>query len=92
MRNRPKYAQCTKHNYGLLIHDIEFVADGEDRCPGAGGEDGGFGDQRASGQRVKDGLGFFGGFLGRDIGGWAGGGEGGCQGGKGPGRESWAEP
>ena len=72
MRNRPENTERRQHNNGFFIDDVDFIGDGPDRDTGAGGKDGGFGNERVSGQSVDDGLGFFAGRFGGDVGGVAG--------------------
>jgi hypothetical protein len=43
-----------QHDDGLLVDDVDLIADGGDGDTGAGGEDGGLGRQIAAGQRVED--------------------------------------
>lgn len=47
----------TQHDDGLLVDDVELVADGGDRDGGAGRQDGGLAQQAAAGQGVQDALG-----------------------------------
>lgn len=43
--NSPEDGQKTEHDNGLLVDNIELVADRGNRQPGTGREDGGFRDQ-----------------------------------------------
>ena len=52
--NRPKNAQSAKHDDRLFIDNIDLVADGKNGQGGARGQNGGFGDERGSRQRVDD--------------------------------------
>lgn len=47
----------TQHDDGLLVDDIELVADGGNRDTSTGGEDGGLAQEVAAGQGVDDALG-----------------------------------
>jgi hypothetical protein len=55
----------TDHDDGLLVDDVELVADGGDGDTGTGGEDGGLAQDAVAGQGVEDALGLL---LGRGSG------------------------
>lgn len=61
-------AEETESGDGFLVHDIELVADGRDRETGTGGEDGGLGNERVSGEGIDDGLSLGLGVLRGDVG------------------------
>lgn len=68
MSHRPKDTERRQHDNGLLIDNVDFIGDGPDRDAGAGGKDGGFGDERAPREGIDDGLGFFAGLFGGEVG------------------------
>lgn len=56
----------TQEDDGLLVDDVQLVADGGNGDTGSGGQDGGLAEQVATGQRVEDGLGLV--LWGGDVG------------------------
>lgn len=88
--NGPEDGQEREGDNGLLVDDVELVADSGDTETGAGGEDGGLGEGAVAGDgyRVEDGLGLLLGVLLGQVGVVAGlDGDGG----QGAERERWAE-
>lgn len=61
-------AEETEGGDGFLVHHIELIADGRDGETSTGGEDGGLGNERVSGEGIDDGLSFGLGVLRGDIG------------------------
>lgn len=62
-------AEKTEGSNGLLVHDIEFIADGGNGDTGGGGDEGGLGDQAVAGESVDNRLSLLLGVLGGDVGG-----------------------
>lgn len=60
-------AEDTEEDDGLLVDDIELVADGSDGKTGRGGESGRLGDQAAARDGVEDRLGLLLRVLRRDV-------------------------
>jgi hypothetical protein len=67
--------QQTESGDSLLVHDVQFIANGGNGQTGGGRESSGLGDQRVAGDSVKDGLGLLRGLLGGNVGGRARGGQ-----------------
>lgn len=68
MRHGPEDGESGKHDNGLFIDHIDLIRDGVDGDTGAGGEDGGLGDERVARESIDYGLGFFARFLGGHVG------------------------
>lgn len=71
-------AEKTECGDGLLVEDVELIADSGDGETSTGGEDGGLGHQAVAWEGVNDGLGLGFGVLGGHIGRRPGRCEGGC--------------
>lgn len=65
--NTNEDAHDAEKSDGLLIDDVQFVADGGDRETGSGGKRSGLGDQAVTGNRVEKRLGLLLGLFGGDI-------------------------
>lgn len=85
-------AEKTEGSDGLLVHDIELVADGGHRETGGGGEDGSLGDEGVAGESIDDRLSLLLGVLGGDVGGRTRRGQGGRDGSDVARKESRPEP
>jgi hypothetical protein len=80
LANSGEDRQQTESGDGLLVHDVQLIADGGDGQTSGGREGSGLGDQGVAGDGVENGLGLLRGILGGNVGGRARGGQAGSDG------------
>jgi hypothetical protein len=71
LANSGEDREQTESGDSLLVHDVQFIADGGDGQTSGGREGSGLGDQGVSGDGVENGLGLLRGLLGGNVGGRA---------------------
>lgn len=71
LANSGEDRQQTESGDGLLVHDVQLVADGGNGQTSGGRESRGLGDEGVTGDSIEDGLSLLGGLLGGNVGGRA---------------------